>query len=365
VVEGATHDVEKVLDGDVSTADEARAATARLARASAILDQTAQAIESEAAALERAAEAATYEDNLVALTSALALAPSAVTRVDDAVATVGRKVASDTVVNDALATRDALDNARAQATSVDRRKPAAVADALEAVTAGTANADAAIDAIAASHDAWLTAVNDHRAQVNEARLAAHEQQVALARDEHAEATLAAVAKHRAGWSGRPAGIDGSNGRLSASSLCTINFLPGALLQCDAARALEDADAAYHQETGRHLVVTDTYRSYGLQVTTRARKPSTAAVPGTSNHGWGMAIDLDGPSSAWLRENGERYGWVHPTWARSGGARPESWHLEYVAVEVGAFVAGKAPAILEPLESALPALERTTAEADAA
>ncbi len=63
----------------------------------------------------------------------------------------------------------------------------------------------------------------------------------------------------------------------------------------------------------------------------------AAVPGTSVHGWGRAVDFeDGGgkltfSSAgyqWLKANAARFGFVHPAWAEPGGSSPEPWHWEH-------------------------------------
>jgi LAS superfamily LD-carboxypeptidase LdcB len=61
----------------------------------------------------------------------------------------------------------------------------------------------------------------------------------------------------------------------------------------------------------------------------------AAVPGTSNHGWGRAVDLCGgiesfgtPQHDWLVANAPRFGWVHPSWAEVTGSRPEPWHFEF-------------------------------------
>ena len=68
---------------------------------------------------------------------------------------------------------------------------------------------------------------------------------------------------------------------------------------------------------------------------KASKGGLAATPGKSNHGWGLAVDisnLGGEGSAkhaWLRANAPAYGWDHPSWARSGGSKPEAWHWEYV------------------------------------
>ena len=63
----------------------------------------------------------------------------------------------------------------------------------------------------------------------------------------------------------------------------------------------------------------------------------AAVPGTSVHGWGRAVDLqdsngkltfDSPAYQWLQANAWRWGFVHPAWAEPGGSSPEPWHWEH-------------------------------------
>jgi len=49
----------------------------------------------------------------------------------------------------------------------------------------------------------------------------------------------------------------------------------------------------------------------------------AAYPGTSNHGWGMAIDVEGvDAKKWVKKNGPKYGWV---W---GEAPNEDWHFTF-------------------------------------
>ena len=85
---------------------------------------------------------------------------------------------------------------------------------------------------------------------------------------------------------------------------------------------------------------------GLQVltgTSRARECSgpPAAVPGTSNHGWGRAIDFDGRGERilscydkefhWLKANAYRFGWIHPSWAHCGRDTQEPWHWEFAGV----------------------------------
>jgi hypothetical protein len=64
----------------------------------------------------------------------------------------------------------------------------------------------------------------------------------------------------------------------------------------------------------------------------------AAVPGTSNHGWGKAVDwregsapmtFDSPGYAWLVANAGIFGWIHPKGMKQGGPVPEPWHWEWI------------------------------------
>lgn len=58
----------------------------------------------------------------------------------------------------------------------------------------------------------------------------------------------------------------------------------------------------------------------------ANQPPPAAYPGTSNHGWAIAVDIPYPDAqAWLMRNCARYGWSHDEGARVG----EPWHFRYV------------------------------------
>ena len=130
-----------------------------------------------------------------------------------------------------------------------------------------------------------------------------------------------------GWGGY------SNGMIPADRLCA---LPRAhALRCDAAVAYTKLSDAFRERFGRSLCITDSYRSYPQQVALYAKKPSLAALPGGSNHGWGLAVDLCGgvdrfgtAQHQWMKANAGRYGWVHPRWAEPGGSRPEPWHWEF-------------------------------------
>jgi LAS superfamily LD-carboxypeptidase LdcB len=89
------------------------------------------------------------------------------------------------------------------------------------------------------------------------------------------------------------------------------------------RMRADARAA-----GVDIGVTDSYRSYDAQVDVARRKGlysqgGLAATPGTSDHGWGMSLDLDLDSRAlsWMRANAGRYGFVEDV-------PREPWHWTF-------------------------------------
>ena len=89
------------------------------------------------------------------------------------------------------------------------------------------------------------------------------------------------------------------------------------------RLVSDAKAQ-----GVTIGITDSYRSYTEQVDVARRKGlysqgGLAAKPGTSEHGWGMATDLDlnGKAQAWMRANGDKYGFVE-------NVPREPWHWAY-------------------------------------
>jgi cell wall-associated NlpC family hydrolase len=139
----------------------------------------------------------------------------------------------------------------------------------------------------------------------------------------------------------PPGFDGSrawggypNGLIPPSALCPLG-VGGHSLRCDAAAAWRALSAAYRAAFGTAMCLTDSYRGYASQVRLYGEKPALAAVPGTSNHGWGLAVDLCGGIDAfgtaqygWMVANAGRFGFVHPTWADLGNGREEPWHWEY-------------------------------------
>ena len=137
--------------------------------------------------------------------------------------------------------------------------------------------------------------------------------------------------------GSPSGLGGiavppalapyGNGQIPRDALQPI-AQSGHRLWAPAAQAWDDlVDAA--ARAGFDLRITDSYRSYEEQVDLARRKGlyadgGLAAVPGTSNHGWGLAVDADVRDPAlleWLRQNGPAFGWVERV-------PREPWHWEF-------------------------------------
>jgi len=117
-----------------------------------------------------------------------------------------------------------------------------------------------------------------------------------------------------------------NGKIPANALekvGTTNHKLWAPAAESLTRMISDAKAQ-----GVTIGITDSYRSYTEQVDVARRKGlysqgGLAAKPGTSEHGWGMATDLDlnNKAQAWMRANGEKYGFVENT-------PREPWHWAY-------------------------------------
>ncbi|MFC7592522.1 D-alanyl-D-alanine carboxypeptidase family protein [Nonomuraea antimicrobica] len=123
-----------------------------------------------------------------------------------------------------------------------------------------------------------------------------------------------------------------NGLIPKGMLCPLQQ-KGHSLRADATIAFVSLNEAYRQRFGKAMCVTDAYRSLAEQQSVYYRRPGFAAVPGRSNHGLGLAVDLCGgversgsAEFVWMEKNSKRYGWFHPAWAYSGPFEP--WHWEY-------------------------------------
>lgn len=167
------------------------------------------------------------------------------------------------------------------------------------------------------------------AQAAAARTSATSFDAALGKAVNATAPSFPVESTPAVWSaaGVPADLERyGNGKIPADALTAISG-SNHRLWAPATSAFEQlrADAA---KDGVTIGITDSYRSFESQVDVAERKGlykngGLAAVPGTSPHGWGVALDLklDADAQAWMRANGGRYGFVEDT-------PREPWHWVY-------------------------------------
>jgi hypothetical protein len=156
----------------------------------------------------------------------------------------------------------------------------------------------------------------------------------------------------------------SDGTIDPDLLCPVPFAPGARLRCDAVDALVRLNADFRAEHGTDLPVGDTYRTFAAQVAVKAAKGGLAATPGSSHHGWGVAVDFrgfggvgqfDSPLYLWMREHAPAHGWVHPAAMGPGGSGPlEPWHWEYAGVPaVGGMTAPDLARTARPDPAAVP------------
>jgi len=107
---------------------------------------------------------------------------------------------------------------------------------------------------------------------------------------------------------------------------------------DAAASLNRLAIAFKAHFGKPLYLSDAYRTLAEQKRLKIVKGTFAARPGTSNHGWGLAIDMasrinidTSDEHRWMEANGPYYGWINPWWAvdriRTNGEY-EPWHWEF-------------------------------------
>jgi zinc D-Ala-D-Ala carboxypeptidase len=117
-----------------------------------------------------------------------------------------------------------------------------------------------------------------------------------------------------------------NGKIPREALTEITGT-GHRLWSPAAQAFDKVLAAAKAD-GVTIGITDSYRSYEAQVDVAQRKGlysqgGLAAKPGTSDHGWGLSVDLDLDSKAlaWMRANGASMGFVEDV-------PREPWHWTF-------------------------------------
>jgi LAS superfamily LD-carboxypeptidase LdcB len=148
----------------------------------------------------------------------------------------------------------------------------------------------------------------------------------------------------------------TNGRIPTSAMTQVSAATGSpYLRPDAAVSYDQLNAAFSSAFGRTLAITEAYRTYDLQYsyfTSRYSRVSSAtniffegsywalrqgqspaAVPGTSNHGWGVAADFGAGVASygtaqknWMNANAPAYGW-EPTGDSFSPREP--WHFDFV------------------------------------
>lgn len=238
-----------------------------------------------------------------------------------------------------------LTHAASQQTAVAEKAAAAARSAASAAAEAT-QAKKKADELLDEQRAVLARVQEQQlAAVGAAESARELLQRSTDPDALAAAALlsAALGKRR---SGAPVPVDPdecrglstdgyANGQIPTAALCPLWGAPHQMLRGDAARAFGALSREYDRAFGEPICVTDSYRSRSAQVSLYATKPQLAARPGTSNHGWGTAVDLCGGIESfgtahhvWLLSHAPLYGWFHPSWAEPSGSRPEPWHWEY-------------------------------------
>jgi hypothetical protein len=122
------------------------------------------------------------------------------------------------------------------------------------------------------------------------------------------------------------------------------------LHPEAATALVDLYQAYIAEFGKGFRITSSFRTLAKQKALFAKYGrGKAATPGTSNHGWGGAIDIGelyiltqgsinplisknarikSDKYKWFAKNGPTYGWYQPWLLCDNLGSDEVWHWEY-------------------------------------
>lgn len=151
-----------------------------------------------------------------------------------------------------------------------------------------------------------------------------------------------------------------NGRIPGYLLVSVPWDRAKLVAWDVLASLVALNRAFFEAFGENLIVNEGYRDYATQVEYKARtylpptdprRLGSAATPGTSVHGWGLAVDLGrlggftGAKYLWLVRNAGRFRFFHPAQYGQGSRTPEPWHWEYVAYR---------PADQVPAPSSIPA-----------
>lgn len=120
----------------------------------------------------------------------------------------------------------------------------------------------------------------------------------------------------------------TNGHLPGSALAPIYVPHGSGQLTNEAAASWNTMRLYFVRHGQEIYPAgslSSYRTYSQQVYMKQVYGSNAATPGTSNHGWGLAVDL---ATTNMRHHLDAWG-AHFGWAkRWSDASWEWWHIKY-------------------------------------
>ncbi len=130
----------------------------------------------------------------------------------------------------------------------------------------------------------------------------------------------------------------TNGKIDQRALSTVSWdKEKTLIAAPAVASLTRLNTAFKKKFGKDLTIDLSYRTRATQdYYWKELGPYIAARPGTSNHGWGTAIDFPesydysfrGKYYKWLKQNSSKYGWVHRKILEEGSPYAEAWHFEY-------------------------------------
>lgn len=100
--------------------------------------------------------------------------------------------------------------------------------------------------------------------------------------------------------------------------------PGGITDAGRTQAEQEALFRKHFTTNYAASAKHDRRVWNGQTWWRRPGFPSAATPGSpqARHQWGLSLDLNGATKAWVRANGHRYGWIKDV------VRGEDWHMEY-------------------------------------
>lgn len=153
--------------------------------------------------------------------------------------------------------------------------------------------------------------------------------VTLSVDDLNDSAGAKVARYTYGALGRRATQTKANGNVVTNGYFPDDGDPSQVrpyVRSDVVGDLAELNAAYAAEFGANLTINSSYRTYAQQEALYDPSSDTAAPPGCSNHGTGLAIDIGGGVQTfgsaqydWRKAHAGAYGWS----TRRSPSRPDA------------------------------------------